>query len=184
MIVKQIPHTAESAFSDFVLATEPGLQRALVAGYGPDAGREATVDALVYAWRHWPRVRELDNPGGYLYRVGRSRARRKVWKRPTARHTEAGFQLGEGGGESPQVGGGGCGSDVDIPGRRHRHIVQLDGEPADHHIVDPVMLQHRQHAVGIDVGRRHLFPDAPKPGLGGTLLPSRFDVGPLRRWKG
>jgi RNA polymerase sigma factor (sigma-70 family) len=44
--------------------------RALVARLGPEAGREATVDALVYGWRKWSRVREMENPVGYLYRVG------------------------------------------------------------------------------------------------------------------
>ncbi len=51
---------------------EPRLRRALVATWGPDLGREATVDALVYGWQHWVRVREMTNPVGYLYRVGRN----------------------------------------------------------------------------------------------------------------
>jgi RNA polymerase sigma factor (sigma-70 family) len=39
-------------------------------------GRDATVDALVYAWRNWKRVAKMENPVGYLYRVGSSSVRR------------------------------------------------------------------------------------------------------------
>ena len=56
---------------------EPKLRRALTAAYGYDRGREATAEALAYAWEHWDRVANLSNPAGYLYRVGQSRTRRK-----------------------------------------------------------------------------------------------------------
>jgi len=68
-------HGPGAVFDDFVRATEPRLRRALVAAFGPEAGREATVDALAWAWRHWDRVEGLDSPVGYLYRVGRTKAR-------------------------------------------------------------------------------------------------------------
>ena len=67
----------EAEFVDFARTIEPGLRIALVAAHGADRGLEATNDALVYGWRHWDRVRSLDNPGGYLYRVGQRRARRR-----------------------------------------------------------------------------------------------------------
>jgi DNA-directed RNA polymerase specialized sigma subunit len=51
------------------------LQRAFVAAYGPERGAEAVAEALGYAWEHWRRVRRMDNPMGYLYRVGQSRTR-------------------------------------------------------------------------------------------------------------
>lgn len=60
------------AFTAFVAEAEPRLRRALVARHGIDSGRDAAADALVYAWRHWDRVRAMDNPVGYLYRVGAS----------------------------------------------------------------------------------------------------------------
>lgn len=63
-------------FSAFVSAAEPRLGRALVAAYGPEAGREAARDALVYAWEHWERVSVMDNPIGFLFRVGQSSSRR------------------------------------------------------------------------------------------------------------
>jgi DNA-directed RNA polymerase specialized sigma24 family protein len=56
----------------------PGLQRALVASFGPEVGAEATVDALAWAWRRRRRTLSLGNPGGYLYRVGASFARRSI----------------------------------------------------------------------------------------------------------
>jgi DNA-directed RNA polymerase specialized sigma24 family protein len=67
----------EVDFRAFVTATEPRLHRALAAALGWDRGREATADALAYAWEHWPKVRALSNPAGYLYRVGQSSVRRR-----------------------------------------------------------------------------------------------------------
>lgn len=67
----------ELPFPEFVGAVEPRLRRALVAAYGPDRGREATAEALAYAWEHWDELRRVDNLTGYLYRVGQSRTRRR-----------------------------------------------------------------------------------------------------------
>ncbi len=66
----------EGAFAAFVREVEPRLRQALVATYGPVDGREATVDALSWAWEHWDRLRDVRNPSGYLYRVGQSAVRR------------------------------------------------------------------------------------------------------------
>lgn len=66
----------ERAFTRFVKETEPKLSYALAAAYGPEIGSEATSEALVYAWEHWPKIRAMQNPAGYLYRVGQSKARR------------------------------------------------------------------------------------------------------------
>ncbi len=70
-----MPTTSE-AFADFVREVEPKLLRALIVAVGREAGREATADSLVYAWTHWDRVSVMDNPAGYLYRVGRSCAKK------------------------------------------------------------------------------------------------------------
>lgn len=67
----------EESFVAFVRSVESGLRAALVARHGPERGWEATNDALTYAWRHWDRVRQMENPAGYLYRVGERRARRR-----------------------------------------------------------------------------------------------------------
>lgn len=65
------------SFTIFVKEVEPRLRHALVAAFGQDRGREATAEALAYAWEHWGRVGEMANPAGYLYRVGQSRGRRR-----------------------------------------------------------------------------------------------------------
>ena len=62
----------------FAREVEPALRMALTAGHGFDRGLEATNDVLVYAWKHWDRISTLDNPAGYLYRVGRSRKPRSA----------------------------------------------------------------------------------------------------------
>lgn len=66
-----------TAFTAFVGEVEPRLRRALVALRGRDAGRDATAEALAWAWEHWAQVQAMDNPAGYLYRVGTSRSREK-----------------------------------------------------------------------------------------------------------
>lgn len=71
--VNTAPMLAE--FERFVLVAEPRLRRALVAAYGSERGREAAAEALAYAWEHWERLRGMDNPIGYLYRVGQSKTR-------------------------------------------------------------------------------------------------------------
>lgn len=72
---------AVGSFEEFVKRTEPRLRHALSATHGLEAGREATADALAYGWEHWDRVGAMENPAGYLFRVGRSRARR-LGRRP------------------------------------------------------------------------------------------------------
>ena len=68
--------TSTASFTEFVAETEPVLRRVLTAAWGSERGREATAEALAYGWEHWERIREMENPAGYLYRVGRDRARR------------------------------------------------------------------------------------------------------------
>ncbi|MCU1358926.1 MAG: putative polymerase subfamily sigma factor [Ilumatobacteraceae bacterium] len=71
-----------TAFAEFVQSSEPRLRRALVATYGPVIGRDATVDSLSWAWEHWDRLAPMDNPVGYLYRVGQTAAGRHMGGRP------------------------------------------------------------------------------------------------------
>lgn len=66
-----------TAFTSFVTEVEPRLRRALVALRGRDAGRDATAEALAWAWEHWEQVQAMENPAGYLYRVGSTRSREK-----------------------------------------------------------------------------------------------------------
>jgi DNA-directed RNA polymerase specialized sigma24 family protein len=76
MVLSSRTNEVSSDFAGFVRAIEPRLRQALVAAYGPVDGREATVDALSWAWEHWDRLAEVDNPLGYLFRVGQSAVRR------------------------------------------------------------------------------------------------------------
>ena len=69
-------------FEAFVKDAGPRLKQALVSGFGGEVGREATAEALAYAWEHWDRVREMENAAGYVYRVGRNRAVRMRGKWP------------------------------------------------------------------------------------------------------
>ena len=84
-------------FESFVLEVEPRLWRALTAAFGPQLARDATLDALSWAWEHWTTVQHMDNPAGYLFRVGQTNARRaarttrRTWGAPPASH-EARFE--------------------------------------------------------------------------------------------
>lgn len=69
---------SERTFAEFHAVAEPRLRRAMIARYGGDVGREATAEALAYAWENWGRVQNMGNALGYLYRVGQSRSRR-LW---------------------------------------------------------------------------------------------------------
>ena len=64
------------SFDDFVGRVGPRLRAALVAAHGPQVGNEAASEALAYAWEHWVRLEQMENPAGYLYRVGQTAARR------------------------------------------------------------------------------------------------------------
>lgn len=66
----------EETFTEFVKNVEPRLAYALSLAYGSETGKEATADALAYAWENWEKVGVMENPVGYLFRVGQSRARR------------------------------------------------------------------------------------------------------------
>lgn len=69
-------HPVDPDFEAFVHQHEPRLRAALVLTYGPDLGRDATAEALAYAWEEWERVKGFESPVPYLYRVGQSRTRR------------------------------------------------------------------------------------------------------------
>ena len=73
---------AERSFTAFVEEVEPRLRRALAVAVGFERGSDATAEALAYGWEHWDRIRKMENPAGYLYKVGRSRGRRMGRSRP------------------------------------------------------------------------------------------------------
>lgn len=65
-----------SDFERFAAEVEPRVRRALVAGFGADLGRQAAADALAWAWQNWDRMRGIESPVAYLFRVGRTLAMR------------------------------------------------------------------------------------------------------------
>jgi DNA-directed RNA polymerase specialized sigma24 family protein len=67
---------AEQSFEHAAAQLAADLRRALVARYGAEIGLEVAADALTYACEHWPRLSRMENPTGYLFRVGQSAARR------------------------------------------------------------------------------------------------------------
>ncbi len=68
--------TRVDSFTGFVEINESKVRRALTAVFGTEAGRDAAADAFAVAWTHWDRVEGMDNPVGYLYRIGYNSARR------------------------------------------------------------------------------------------------------------
>lgn len=64
--------------SKLLVDIEPRLRRALVARYGIDLGTEAAADAIAWGVEHTERLAALENPSGYLYRVGQSAVRRHL----------------------------------------------------------------------------------------------------------
>lgn len=67
----------EEGFEVFVLDVRPRLWRAFAASRGTDGADEAVAEALAYACEHREALRDMENPAGYLYRVGQSRTRER-----------------------------------------------------------------------------------------------------------
>ncbi|MCP3938047.1 MAG: hypothetical protein GY708_22090 [Actinomycetia bacterium] len=74
--------TRTEGFEEFVRSVERRLEHALVAAFGVDIGLDAAAEALSYGWQHWDRISAMENPAGYLYRVGHNHASKAV-RRPT-----------------------------------------------------------------------------------------------------
>lgn len=62
--------------ADLLDRVGPIVRRALVARYGTEIGAEAAAEAVAWGWEHGDVLSEMSNPGGYLYRVGQTAARR------------------------------------------------------------------------------------------------------------
>lgn len=80
------PPATDEDFAGFMTKHERRLRESLTAVLGGEVGHEAAVDAWTYGWENWERVRRMENPIGYLYKVGRSRGlkakRREQRRRP------------------------------------------------------------------------------------------------------
>lgn len=86
-------------FEVFCAQTEPRLRRALVSAFGPDLGRDAAAAALAWAWEHFDQVEAMDNPAGYLWRVGRSSVRTELRRQ----RWNVGASLGDDRGARPHL---------------------------------------------------------------------------------
>jgi len=82
--VRSADTTRVDSFTRFVADVEPKIRYALISSFGPDLARDLASEALAYAWEHWDRVATMENPGGYLYAVGRSIGRRLVKRKQIA----------------------------------------------------------------------------------------------------
>lgn len=58
--------TVVDSFAEWARTAEPRLRHALTASFGSQLGKEATPDALSYAWENWERVSGKKNPLGYV----------------------------------------------------------------------------------------------------------------------
>ncbi|KAG1649238.1 hypothetical protein GQR58_029201 [Nymphon striatum] len=67
-------------FEAFVEEVEPRLRRAFAGSLGVDRAADALSEAFAWGWEHRARLAQLENPVGYLFRVGQSKSRRR--KRP------------------------------------------------------------------------------------------------------
>jgi RNA polymerase sigma-70 factor (ECF subfamily) len=83
-IVRRVssPDRRARAYADFARRVAPRLKQALISRLGGDAGEEATAEALAWGWQHWDELDAMDNPAGYLYRVGTTRGLRHQRERP------------------------------------------------------------------------------------------------------
>lgn len=74
--------TLGDGFDLFVATTGEQVRRALVSFYGVEVGVEAAAEAMAVAWQRWDEIEAMENPGGFLFRVGQSAARPHVrWRR-------------------------------------------------------------------------------------------------------
>jgi len=85
----------ETDFTVFVRSAEPQLRQALVAAFGADLGRDAAAEALAWGWQNWDRLSGMDNPIGYLYRVGRTHGLREAGRseRPGVEIVESTWEM-------------------------------------------------------------------------------------------
>ena len=77
-------NTKTDSYTDFVTEVESKLRHALTAAFGPEHGREAVAEALLYGWEHWSRIEQMENPAGYVYRVAYNYGKRATKRRQVA----------------------------------------------------------------------------------------------------
>ncbi len=69
--------SARDRFERFFKENEQPIRHALSAELGFDLGRDSAAQAFAYAWEHWDRICAMENPAGYVFRVGQRHGRRQ-----------------------------------------------------------------------------------------------------------
>jgi len=89
------PRSDVGSFEEFYRAQADRVYRALAVTLGDaDAARDATAEAMARAYGRWSTVSKVDNPGGWVYRVGLNWATSR-WRRRRREHPlPAGFDPG------------------------------------------------------------------------------------------
>lgn len=86
-------------FRSFYLAARPQVGRALVVTLrDPDLAADAVDEAMVRAYQRWDQVGVMDNPSGWVYRVGLNYARsrlKRLLRRPPQRAEVTEFAIAD-----------------------------------------------------------------------------------------
>ena len=69
--------TGSNAFELFLTDAQPLLRKALTGAVGFDRVDDAVADALEWACRHEEDLLSMENPLGYLFRIGQRKGRRR-----------------------------------------------------------------------------------------------------------
>ncbi len=75
-----------ASFDDFYASNRTSVGRALaITLRDDDLARDAVDEAMARAYQRWSHVSQLENPGGWVYRVGLNWSRSMIrrWNRPT-----------------------------------------------------------------------------------------------------
>ena len=79
-------HAVFASFDDFYASNRASVGRALaITLRDQDLARDAVDEAMARAYQRWSHVSQLENPGGWVYRVGLNWSRSMIrrWNRPT-----------------------------------------------------------------------------------------------------
>lgn len=95
--IRRRPATdSEARFERFCVEEHAAMANALGWALGNhDLGREATDEAFARAYERWSSVAAMDNPAGWVYRVGLNWGRRRIWRRNKERQLLSSVDLDE-----------------------------------------------------------------------------------------
>ena len=81
---KKAPHNGYESFDGLIDDVRLRLLPALVVKWGIEVGSDLCSDVEEYAWEHRAKVRRMENPLGYLFRVAQSKSRSHLrWMKRT-----------------------------------------------------------------------------------------------------